>query len=79
MRGQLASPVLMGPGHGNVPRLPDWPAGKTEEGNLSPPCARHHKAKHARGWHLEQTAPGIMKWRTPSGRTYVTEPTVYDL
>jgi hypothetical protein len=29
--GKRASPVLKGPGHGNVPRLPDWPAGPKDK------------------------------------------------
>jgi hypothetical protein len=39
---------------------------------------RHHHAKHAPGWHLQQTRPGVMRWTTPSGRTYTTRPTQYD-
>ena len=54
------------------------PAGATCEGNLAPACKRHHHAKHAPGWKLEQTQPGVMRWTTPSGRTYTTHPTQYD-
>jgi hypothetical protein len=50
----------------------------TDECNLSPPCRRHHRVKQAPGWHLDQPRPGIMCWTAPSGRTYVTTPTVYD-
>jgi hypothetical protein len=45
-------------------------------GNLAPLC-RHHRAKQAQGWRLEQPEPGFLKWRTPSGRTYATSPTRY--
>jgi hypothetical protein len=55
-----------------------YPVGATCEGNLAPACKRHHHAKHAPGWHLEQTQPGVMRWTTPSGRTYTTHPTQYD-
>jgi hypothetical protein len=55
-----------------------YPAGPTCEGNLGPLCQRHHHAKHAPGRHLQQTQPGIMRWTTPSGRTYTTHPTQYD-
>ena len=55
-----------------------YPAGATCEGNLSPACQRHHHAKHAPGWKLEQTEPGVMRWTTPSGRTYTTRPTPYE-
>jgi Domain of unknown function (DUF222) len=55
-----------------------YPAGATCEGNLGPLCKRHHHAKHAPGWKLQQTQPGVMRWTTPSGRTYTTQPTQYD-
>jgi hypothetical protein len=55
-----------------------WPRGATDECNISPPCARHHHAKHAPGWKLEQPAPGVMRWTTPSGRVYTTHPDAYE-
>jgi hypothetical protein len=55
-----------------------YPAGPTCEGNLAPACKRHHHAKHAPGWKLQQLEPGVMRWTTPSGRTYTTHPTQYD-
>jgi hypothetical protein len=55
-----------------------YPAGPTSEANLGPACQRHHHAKHAPGWKLEQTEPGIMRWTTPSGRVYTTHPTQYE-
>jgi len=63
---------------GEIDHTVPYPAGATCEGNLSPPCGRHHHAKHAPGWQLEQTEPGVMTWTTPSGRTYTTRPTQYD-
>jgi Domain of unknown function (DUF222) len=54
------------------------PAGATCQCNLSPVCQRHHHAKHAAGWDLQQTQPGVMRWTTPSGRTYTTHPTQYE-
>ena len=54
------------------------PAGASCECNLGPACKRHHHAKHAPGWKLEQTQPGVMRWTTPSGRTYTTRPTQYE-
>jgi hypothetical protein len=54
------------------------PAGATCQCNLGPACQRHHHAKHAPGWKLQQTQPGIMRWTTPSGRTYTTHPTQYE-
>ena len=55
-----------------------YPAGPTCEGNLGPACQRHHHAKHAPGWKLDQTEPGVMRWTTPSGRAYTTRPTQYE-
>jgi hypothetical protein len=46
--------------------------GATCECNISPLCRRHHRAKQAHGWHLDQNRPGEMTWRTPSGRVYQT-------
>jgi hypothetical protein len=51
--------------------------GPTCECNLAPLCRKHHEAKQAPGWRLEQSRPGILTWTTPSGRTYTTGPTVY--
>ncbi|HEY2078539.1 MAG TPA: HNH endonuclease signature motif containing protein, partial [Streptosporangiaceae bacterium] len=51
--------------------------GMTCECNLAPLCRRHHQAKQAHGWHLTQDQPGVMTWRTPSGRSYVTTPEPY--
>jgi Domain of unknown function (DUF222) len=55
-----------------------YPAGPTDECNLSPPCRRHHRCKQAPGWRLEQPEPGVMRWTTPAGRVYTTTPTTYD-
>ena len=46
-------------------------------GRLSPLCRRHHRAKQAPGWRLDQPQPGTMTWTTPSGRTYTTCPSAY--
>jgi len=51
--------------------------GVTCECNLAPLCRRHHQAKQARRWQLTQPQPGIMTWRTPSGRSYTTQPDPY--
>jgi hypothetical protein len=55
-----------------------YPAGKTDECDLSPLCSRHHHAKHAPGWELRQPEPGVMQWTPPNGRVYTTTPTRYD-
>ena len=46
--------------------------GRTCSCNLAPCCRRHHRAKQAPGWQLQQPSPGQMTWRMPSGRTYQT-------
>jgi hypothetical protein len=63
---------------GQIDHTVPYPDGETCEHNLSPPCGRHHHAKHAPGWKLEQPEPGVMRWTTPSGRVYTTRPTQYD-
>jgi hypothetical protein len=51
--------------------------GRTCLCNLAPLCRRHHQAKQAPGWRLEQVQPGVMIWTTPSGRRYTTGPGAY--
>jgi hypothetical protein len=46
--------------------------GRTCECNLHPLCRRHHQAKQAPGWRLEQPEPGVLVWTLPSGRQYRT-------
>jgi hypothetical protein len=33
--------------------------------------------KQAEGWWLERPGPGVLSWRTPSGRTHTSTPAVY--
>ena len=51
--------------------------GRTCLCNLAPLCRRHHAAKQASGWYLEQASPGVMAWTTPASRRYVVGPTGY--
>ncbi len=53
--------------------------GLTCECNLAPLCRHHHRCKQAEGWHLEQPEPGVLIWRTPSGRRYTSTPTEYPM
>jgi Domain of unknown function (DUF222) len=55
-----------------------WPDGPTDQCNLGPKCRRHHRAKQAPGWHVEQLEPGVTRWTLPNSRTHTTEPTTYD-
>jgi hypothetical protein len=45
--------------------------------DLAPLCRHHHRCKQAEGWSLDQPQPGVLVWRTPSGRRYATRPTQY--
>jgi hypothetical protein len=51
--------------------------GITCECDLAPLCRHHHRCKQSQGWKLEQPSPGVLRWRTPAGRSYTTTPTVY--
>ena len=64
--------------HNDLDHTTPHPDGPTDECNLGPPCRRHHRVKQAPGWTLTQPEPGVMRWTTPSGRTYTTRPTVYE-
>jgi len=64
--------------HNDLDHTVAYPAGRTCECNIGPPCRRHHRCKQAPGWTLEQPEPGVFRWTTPSGRTYTTRPTVYE-
>ncbi len=56
-----------------------YPDGPTCQCNLAPKCRRHHRCKQAAGWTVEQPEPGVLRWTVPSGRSYTTTPTSYDL
>jgi len=51
--------------------------GITCECNIAPLCRRHHRAKQAPGWRLEQPEPGILVWTAPHGRSYTVAPGGY--
>jgi len=57
--------------------IPYDKGGRTCECNLYPLCRRHHQAKQARGWRLEQPEPGTLIWTLPSGRQYSVTPEIY--
>ena len=65
--------------HSDLDHVVPYPDGPTCECNLHPACRRHHRAKQAPGWRVEQPEPGVIRWTTPAGRTYTTTPTVYDI
>ena len=59
--------------------VPYEQGGLTCECGLAPLCRHHHRCKQAEGWRLEQPEPGVLVWRTPAGRTYITTPFTYPI
>ena len=57
--------------------IPHDQGGRTCECNLACLCRRHHRAKQAQGWWLDQPEPAILLWRLPHGRSYLVEPRGY--
>jgi hypothetical protein len=51
--------------------------GRTCLCNGNATCRHDHRLKQHRGWKVEQVTPGTIRWTTPAGRTYSTEPTRY--
>jgi hypothetical protein len=47
--------------------------------NGNPTCRHDHRAKQHPRWNAEQLPGGYVRWTTPSGRQYVTEPTRYPI
>jgi hypothetical protein len=53
----------------------DWEyGGKTRPDNLECLCKGDHLLKHHTGWTVKQTAPGILEWTSPMGRTITDYP-----
>ena len=53
--------------------------GRTCECNGGPKCRHHHRLKQDPRWQVEQPTPAVLRWKTPSGRLYTTEPTRYPI
>jgi hypothetical protein len=47
--------------------------------NTGPKCRREHRLKQDSRWKVEQITPAVLRWTTPSGRQYTTEPTIYPI
>ena len=53
----------------------DWQhGGGTRHDNLAHLCRSHHRLKHLTEWRVEHAGDGVLRWISPLGRNYVTEP-----
>jgi hypothetical protein len=53
--------------------------GRTCLCNADPKCRRDHRLKQHPRWKAGQLPDGTVRWTTPSGRQYTTEPTRYPI
>jgi hypothetical protein len=60
----------------DVDHVKAWVAdhGATEDANLECLCEKHHRLKHEMGWTPALQPDGRVRWRSPLGFTYWTEP-----
>ena len=74
------SPVCRQPAwRGELDHTIPWDAGLTCSCNLGGVCKADHLLKHHPDWKLEQTAPGMFAWTTPSGRIFTVTPDTHPL
>ena len=59
--------------------VPFEDGGRTCVCNGGPKCRSDHRMKQDPRWKAEQLPGGYLRWTTPSGRQYVTEPTRYPI
>ena len=57
---------------------PAMPSGRRGR-NGNPKCRFDHRLKQHPRWNAEQLPDGNIRWTTPSGRQYITEPTRYPI
>ena len=57
--------------------IPYEAGGRTCMCNGDPKCRRDHRVKQDPRWNVEHLADGNIRWTTPAGRQYTTEPTRY--
>jgi len=48
--------------------------GRTATDNLAHLCRGHHTLKHHSGWRVEQLPGGVLRWSSPTGRSYADRP-----
>ena len=59
--------------------IPYETGGRTCRCNGNPECRFDHRLKQDPRWNVEQLPNGEVRWTTPSGRQYITEPTRYPI
>jgi hypothetical protein len=59
--------------------IPYEAGGRTCLCNAGPKCRHDHRVKQQPGWTVDQLPDGTFRWTTPSGRSYITEPTRYPI
>jgi hypothetical protein len=57
--------------------IPYEAGGPTCSCNGTPKCRHEHRLKQDPRWKAEQVTPALVRWTTPAGRQYTTEPTRY--
>jgi hypothetical protein len=63
--------------HCDIDHTEAWEfGGPTDCDNLSHLCPKHHRLKHQTTWQAKQLPGGTIRWTSPDGRSYVTEPDV---
>ncbi|WP_166789171.1 HNH endonuclease signature motif containing protein [Cryobacterium sp. TmT2-59] len=61
--------------HSDLDHSLDWQFnGLTGEDNLAHLCPPCHALKSETGWTVKHLEGGVLEWRSPSGRAFVTEP-----
>jgi hypothetical protein len=59
--------------------VPYEDGGRTCLCNGGPKCRHDHRLKQQPQWKVDQLPDGTFRWTTPSGRSYITEPTRYPI
>jgi Domain of unknown function (DUF222) len=83
---QVRHATCTGPGCGRPSTRADFEhnipyeaGGRTCTCNGNPKCRFDHRLKQNPRWKAEQLPSGAVRWTTPTGRHYVTEPTRYPI
>jgi hypothetical protein len=59
----------------DVDHTNEWQhGGETAHNNLAHLCRKHHRLKSLTDWKVEQIGDGVLRWTSPAGKVYETEP-----